>query len=190
MGLGLLALLHVLDRRDPRFHFISEYAFRHPLLTGLVFTAFGGAGLAFAPALRRARRTWRTLACGALLVVFAAGMVVLALFATDHEGVGPATTRAGRIHDAASGVVLLALFGAMALAWSSVSARGRRAVLIVVGAVTAAAVLPVLVRPTWVGVHQRILFGSLIVTFLVLARALRRERRVSAAGQPKAVPHP
>ena len=170
----MLALLHVLDRRDPRFHFVSEYAFSHPLLMGLVFTTFGGAGLAFVPALRRARPGWRSSACGVLLVIFAAGMVLLALFPTDHEGVGPATTSAGRIHDGASGVVLLALFGAMVLAWSAASPHRGRALVIVVAAVTAAAVVPVLIRPTWVGVHQRVLFGSLVVTFLVLARALRQ----------------
>ena len=119
------------------------------------------------------RQTLRGRAGAAWFVVLALAAALLGLYATDHEGSAPATTPGGRIHDAAAGLLLLSLLLGHLLAWSALGSSAARRVLLVVGIVLVAALAPRALVPTWIGVHQRVLLGTLIVGLLPLERQLR-----------------
>ena len=166
----MILLLHAVDRRDPRFHYVSEYALAHPVALGAGFAAAAAAGGAVAVILWR-RRAELAPAASVLLLVFALGMILLALFPTDHAGRAATSTTGGRVHNAAADLASLSLLSALMLAWASASVR---AMLAFAGAVVAAATLPRLVAPEWFGVHQRIHWGTLFVGLLLLVRAVGR----------------
>lgn len=174
--LTLVAALHVLDRRDPRVHFVSEYALTYPLLLGVGLAAAACGGIAAAVLLWREVGTSWARAAAALLVPYAVGMVALALFPTDPLA-GATKTAAGRAHNAAADVASVALLFALGLAWWSVSTRAMTAFI---AAVVAANALPRLVASEWPGLHQRISWGTLFAGLIVLVGAARRlgvERR-------------
>lgn len=168
--LGVAAGLHVIDRRDARFHLVSEYALERPLALGLGFAALATSGLALGAALWRAVPTLAGRAAAVVFVLFAVAAALLGIHATDHEGTAPATTPGGRIHDAAAGLTLLTLLVGHLLAWSALAPRRVPALIL---AIAVAAVVPRLLAPAWIGVHQRALIGALVVGLLPLVHALR-----------------
>ena len=171
--LAVIALLHLLDRRDPRLHLVSEYALSRPWLLGAGFLALAAGGLGFSAALWRLAPTLRGRAGAACFVVLALAAALLGLYATDHEGTVPATTPGGRIHDAAAGLLLLSLLGGHLAGWSALGPGALRRVLVLVGILVLALVAPRVLAPSWIGVHQRLLLGTLIVGLLPLERRLR-----------------
>ena len=185
--LAVIALLHLLDRRDPRLHLVSEYALSRPWLLGAGFLALAAGGLGFSAALWRLAPTLRGRAGAACFVVLALAAALLGLYATDHEGTVPATTPGGRIHDAAAGLLLLSLLAGHVLAWSALDPGAARRVLLLLALLALAAVAPPLLAPAWIGVHQRLLTGTLIVGLLVLAARLAIQERDVEASRPRRV---
>lgn len=171
--LAVIALLHVLDRRDPRLHLVSEYALERPWLLGAGFMALAAGGAGMSAALWRRAPTLRGRAGAAWFGVLALAAVLLGLYATDHEGTVPATTPGGRIHDGAAGLLLLSLLGGHLLAWSALGPGATRRVLLLLGVLLLALLAPRALAPGWIGVHQRLLLGTLIIGLLPLERRLR-----------------
>ena len=169
----VVAALHLLDRRDPRLHLVSEYALERPLVLGAGLTALSVGGGALAVGVWRALPTpaGRAAAIAFGLLTFSAAL--LAAYPTDHEGTVPATTPGGRIHDLAAGLTLLSLLLGHLLAWSASGPGAARRVIALVALVILAAVVPPLLAPTWIGIHQRALTGTLVAGLLVLATNLR-----------------
>jgi len=183
--LAVIALLHLLDRRDPRLHLVSEYALSRPWLLGAGFMALAVGGAGLSAALWRLTPTLRGRAGAACFGVLALAAVLLGLYATDHEGTVPATTPGGRIHDAAAGLLLLSLLLGHMLAWSALGPGAARRVLALLGIVLVALLAPRTLAPSWIGVHQRLLLGTLILGLLVLAARLRRRADEAAAATPQ-----
>lgn len=173
---AIVALLHGLDRRDPRTHYVSEYAFTHPVLLGAAFLLLAGAGAGVALALWR-RGGWRARPAAVLVGVFALAVVVLAVAATDHEGRGTASTTLGRVHDGASRWGFLALWLGLALGLAALPRRKLLAALVLPGVLAAiflAVAVPAALQPDWIGVQQRSFVGVQLLGLLLLARRLRR----------------
>lgn len=165
----VLLFLHAADRRDPRTHFVSEYALHHPALLALGFAAAAGAGLATAVLLARVVGTRSARLAAALLLVFATGMTLLAAFPTARGA--PTNATAGRVHGGAADVASLSLVLALILGWAGVSVRA----LLPLGAgVAAAMTLPRLLAPGWPGLSQRIHWSALFVALVFLIAATNR----------------
>lgn len=172
---ALVAALHGLDRRDPRRHFVSEYAFTHPVLLGAAFVLLGAAGAGAARRLWR-RGGWRARPAALLVAVFAAGILVLSVAATDHVGRAPATSSLGRLHDDASRFGFLALWLGLALGLAATVRRRWLAALVALGVLAGiflAVALPSALAPDLIGIQQRAFVGAQLVGLLVLLRRLR-----------------
>lgn len=170
--LSVAAVLHALDRRDPRLHLVSEYALERPWELGAGFAALAVGGLGLAAGIWRAVPSLAGRAAAVAFFLFAVAAALLGLYATDHEGTVPATTPGGRVHDAAAGLTFLTLLIGHLLAWSALGPGALRRVLALLAVVSAAAVAPRLLAPASIGLHQRALIGTLILGLLPLVRRL------------------
>ena len=165
---ALLAVLHLLDPRDPRFALVSEFAFEQPVLTGAAFLLLGAGIAGVAVRVARVRRlAWPG---AALLLAAAAGFAVLAFAQTDHRGRAPATTPEGELHDvvASTGALVLTLGGL--LAWAAVRWQGA---LLYFAGVNAAFWIPAVLAPDWPGLFQRSWLGAVLLSLLPLATRAR-----------------
>ena len=164
----LLAVLHVLDWRDPRTALVSEFAFEHPVITGAAFLClgFGIAGVG-AEVARTRRLAWP----GALLLVVAGlGFAALALFPTDHRGTVDPTTPTGELHDGIAALSALVLTVGVLLAWAAVRWKAALLVLLVVNL---AFWLPAVLAMDAPGLLQRTWLGSLLLSLLPLSALSR-----------------
>jgi hypothetical protein len=165
LGFALvLALLHVLDPRDPRRALVSEFTFEQPVLTKAAFLllGFGVAGVGVR-VVRARRRAWIG---GALLVAAGVGFALLALLPTDHRGTAEATTTAGELHDRLASTSALALTLGALLGWL---ALGRRGALVLFAAANLAFWVPAVLAPDWPGLLQRSWLGVLLLALLPLS---------------------
>lgn len=165
----VLAFLHVVDRRDPRTHFVSEYALGHPGVLALGFGAAAGGGLATAVLLHRAVGTRSARLAAVLLLVFALGMMLLAVFRTERGA--RAVTTGARVHGGAADVASLSLFLSLFFGWWAISARALPPLGV---AVLAAVALPRLLVPDWPGLHQRVHWATLFLALVLLVAATSR----------------
>jgi hypothetical protein len=181
LAFGLLvALLHVLDRRDPRTALVSEFAFEHPVITAAAFLClgFGVAGVGVEVA-RTRRLGWP----GALLLVLAGlGFAALAPFPTDHRGTVDPTTPAGEIHDGVAALSALVLTLGVLLAWAAV--RWRVALLVFL-AVNLAFWLPAVFAQDSPGLLQRLWLGTLLLSLLPLSAVSRSARASRGSSRPR-----
>ena len=162
---ALVALLHVLDPRDPRRALVSEFAFEQPVVTAAAFLLLGAGVAGIGAEVVRVRRlAWP----GAVLLVLAgAGFAALALFPTDHRGTVDPTTTAGEIHDRVAALSALVLTVGTLLAWAALR---WRAALLVLLAVLVAFWVPAVLAQDFPGVLQRAWLGTLLVSLLPLSR--------------------
>lgn len=160
----LLALLHLLDPRDPRKALVSEFAFEQPVITGAAFLllGFGVAGVGVR-VVRVRKWAWPG---GALLVAAGLGFALLAVFPTDHRGTVPATTPEGELHDRLASTAALALTLGALLAWAAVSWRGA---LLFVVAVNVAFWVPAVFFGDLPGLFQRSWLGVVLLALLPLS---------------------
>jgi hypothetical protein len=179
----VVAVLHLLDPRDPRTALVSEFAFEQPLLSSTAFLllGFGVAGVGV-QVLRARRWGWPG---GALLVAAGLGFAALSVFPTDHRGTAPATTWVGELHDRLASTSALALTLGALLAWLALGWRGALVVLV---AVNVAFWVPAVLAPDWPGLFQRSWLGAVLVCLLPLsgraaarARARRAPRRAASS---------
>ena len=171
---AIVAVLHLLDPRDPWRRFVSEYGMEHPLLLGVAFGAWALAAVALVPSLWRLRgATGR--GSGALLALFAALILVAAVFQIDGPTLAPPKTVEAVIHITAGRAAVAALALALCLAWAA--ARGRRAALTVLVVLVLAFGVPVIASPNAVGLTQRVLVGVEIGALALLAREIDDRRR-------------
>lgn len=165
----VLLFLHAADRRDPRTHFVSEYALENPTLLAVGFAAAAGAGLASALLLARVVGTRSAQLAATLLLVFAAGMILLAVFPAERGA--PATGTGARMHGLAADTASLSLLFAVVLGWAGISAR----TLLPLGVgLTVAITLPRVLAPGWPGLHQRAHWAALFVALVLLIAAANR----------------
>ena len=171
-----LALAVLRSDYDPLRRYVSEYAAGPggwAMRAG--FLALGAGSLNLVPGFLRARSPGGSGRIGWALAVWGSAVVVAALFPVDPRGT--ATTPAGSVHLAASGVGFLGLFAAMALAarafreadgWRDLARLSRGFAI----ATPAAFLLEATVFATvgWVGLGQWILFGLAGTWLVVLAR--------------------
>jgi hypothetical protein len=169
---------------SPRDHMLSEYANASgaagPLMT-LAFLALAAAlGLASAAVVDGSRAGW--VLC-ALLAIAAAGMFLTAVAPTQTvAGVlppGVARSTTGRIHDLASGAVLLGFFPA-AIAGLFRFPRARR-LAIVTAAALVVTLTVVAVDLDANGVRQRVQVAGGCVWLLALLLEGRRAQRPAAS---------
>ncbi len=144
----------------------------HPLMLGIAFGAWSLAAIALVPTL------WRLGGVPArggalLLVLFAALILIAAVFRIDRPTLAPPATTAGAIHIASGRAAVAALALALVLAWAAT--RGRRAALVVLGLLLLAFGVPVVASPAAVGWTQRVLVGVEVVALAMLARAVADE---------------
>jgi MFS family permease len=120
--------------------------------------------------LARARSGPEAWSVGVLMAVAAAGVVVLAVFATQTVAgelpAGVERTTAGRLHDVGSGVATLALLAAAlttaAVAWRRDRRRGV-ALAALVGVAVVATVVGLAIGPSVGGLRQRVLLLAAVV---------------------------
>ena len=183
----VVAVLHLLDPRDPRKALVSEFAFEQPVLTSTAFLLLGFGVAAIGVHVVRARR-WGWPG-GALLLASGVGFAALAIFPTDHRGTAPATTWVGELHDRLASTSALALTLGALLAWLALSWRGALVVLV---ALNVAFWVPAVLAPDWPGLFQRSWLGAALVSLLPLsaraarARARRAPRRAASASPASA----
>jgi hypothetical protein len=122
---AVVALLHVLDPRDPWHRFVSEYGVAHPLLLGVAFAGWSAAALALVPSLwRLARPAARASAAG--FVLFALPILVASVFQIDGPSLEAPKTAEGTLH-VASGRAAVAVLGLVLVAgWGRRQAGARR----------------------------------------------------------------
>jgi hypothetical protein len=162
-------VLHLLDPRDPWRRFVSEYGMEHPFVLGVAFAAWALAAIALVPALWRlgGAAGWGS---GVLLGLFAALILVAAVFRIDGPTLAPPATAEGAIHITSGRAAVAALALALVLGWAA--ARGRRAALLALGLLVVAFGVPVLASPETVGLTQRVLVGVEVGGMALLAREL------------------
>ena len=170
----IVGILHALDPRDPWRRFVSEYGIAHPLLLGVAFGAWALAAVSLAPGLwRLGGKSGR--ASGALLVLFAALIVVAAVFRIDGPSLAPPATLEGAIHIGSGRAAVAALGLGVCLGWAAV--RSRRRAALVLGLLAVGFAAPVLASPTSVGLTQRVLVGVELGAMVLLARTLTLDNR-------------
>lgn len=194
-GVGLFAVVvglqHALvPELEPSRHTLSEYANAEYGWAMVVGFAAWAASLAATASLVRRPGTLlgthgrRTVA--ALLLVAACGLLLTAVFRTQTSAgtLPPGVQRSveGRLHDAASGVALLALFTSTATVAVGVrhSLIGRVTLALLVLAFATSAVL-LAVGPPVDGIRQRALLTIAIVWQVAMLRALTRSPQSAPA---------
>jgi hypothetical protein len=168
---ALVALLHVLDPRDPRTALVSEFTFEQPVLTAAAFVLLGAGVAGVGAELARVRRwAWPG---AALLVLAGIGFAALAVFPTDHRGTVDPTTTTGEIHDGTAALSALVLTLGVLLAWAAVRVRGM---LIVLALVLVAFWVPAVLAQDSPGLLQRAWLGTLLLSLLPLSRRAAASR--------------
>jgi hypothetical protein len=143
------------------------------------FAAAAGAGLATAVLLARVVGTSSAQLAAALLLVFATGMILLAVFPTERRA--PTIGTGGRVHNGAADVASVSLLLAVILGWAGLSVRALLPVSVgLAGAMT----LPRLLAPGWPGLHQRVHWTALFVALVLLIAATNRLSRSAANRTP------
>jgi hypothetical protein len=176
---ALVALLHVLDPRDPRTALVSEFAFEQPVLTGAAFVLLGAGVAGVGLEVARVRRwAWPG---AALLAAAGVGFATLAVFATDHRGTVDPTTTAGEIHDRTAALSALALTLGTLAAWGAVRLR---TMLLVFAVVMVAFWVPAVLAQDSPGLLQRAWLGTLLLSLLPLSRRARASRGSSRPRDP------
>ena len=143
----------------------------HPLVLGTAFGAWALAAIALVPELWRLGGA-RARGSGLLLVLFAALILIAAVFRIDGPTLAPPATTEGAIHIASGRAAVATLALALVLGWAAT--RGRRAALVMLGLLLVAFGVPVVASPEAVGLTQRVLVGAEVVALAMLARGVRR----------------
>jgi len=178
--LAVVAVLHLLDPRDPWHRFVSEYGMGHPLLLALGFCAWAASGLVIASPLWR-RKTRPARAGAGCLALFAALILVAATVQIDGPSLETPTTLEGALHVTAGRLAVAALALGLLLGFGAV--RDRRSAGLLLGLLIVAFAVPVLAAPRAVGLTQRVVVGVEIGAALLLAWSL--DRRPGPTASPR-----
>jgi membrane-associated phospholipid phosphatase len=176
-GVACVVALHALrSDLEPSAHRLSEYALgRYGWVMGAGFICIGSGLLMLAWAIlqSRSRGRWR-MAMPSLVAIAGAGMILSGFYDTDPGRSGEA---ADAVHSVASGGASLALI-ASALMWSVIPARSWRscrpdaAAALAIAATVLGALSPMLHRSALTGVSQRLLWLTLVMWAMLVARRL------------------